>query len=205
MGREVETNVRCGGESAVCKVLLECGEIVLRGAIKRRFKFDAISKLAVRGGKLNFRCDPEDVAIQLGDSAETWLDTIRNPRTRVQKLGVAVGQQVCTLGSVESGACDEITSATGSAPRTRLARGCDLVLYFADDAGDLDRLKRIKEALADGGAIWVLWPKGRRDFAHELVVAAARAAGLVQTKSMGFSDMRTGLRLVRPKAALKQS
>lgn len=203
MGWEVNTAVRCGGDEAVCRVQLEGGEIILRGALKRRFKFAAMRELGVRGGRLEFNYEPHLVSIELGNNAAAWLDAIRNPRTRVQKLGATAGIKTCLLGAAEAEVAEELAQACGGTASTRLSRGCDLVLLFADKPKDLERLSRIEDALADGGAVWVLWPKGRREFAHEHVVQAARDAGLVQTRSMGFSELRTGLRLVRPKAGKK--
>ncbi len=201
MGKEIETTVRGPDGLAESHVFLEPGEIICRGGLKRRFKLAELRDIGVRGDWLSFLSDGEKYAINLGDRAAAWLDAIRNPRSRVQKLGAAAGMKVCLLGPAEIGVSDELAAATGDQPSTRLCANSNLVLFFADEPEELSRLKTIESKLAPAGAVWVLWPKGRRDFAHEHVVTAARAAGLVQTRSMGFSDARTGLRLVRPKGA----
>ena len=200
MGKELVVNVRIGQEAAECRVLLEAKELLCRGELKRRFLHASMADLAVRDGWLEFHYEGTPIALHLRDQADAWLEAIRNPRTRLQKLGVARGMRVCVLGDAETDALEELTRELGAAPSRRLRKPTDLVLCFASERADLERLAKIAPLLAEGGAVWALWPKGRNDFAHEHVVAAARAAGLTQTRSLGFSETYTGLRLVRPAA-----
>ena len=198
MGKELVTTVAIDGKEHNCKVLLESAGIICRAPISRTFALGELRALAVAKGRLTFTADGEKVSITLGDAAETWHEAIRNPRSRVDKLGVKQGMQVVVLGDAEAGAAEEVEAATGVAVGKRLKAGTDLVLLFAEETADLSRLAGVPKALGPKGAVWVLWPKGRRDFAHEHVVAAGKEAGLVQTKSMGFSERLTGLRLTRP-------
>lgn len=198
MGKEADTRIRVGSRSAPGRVLLESGEVIIRGDLARRCPFAALKEIAASKGVLRFKHEGVSVAIELGDGAEKWLKAIKNPRTRVQKLGVAPGMKVVVVGSAETDVIVEIEAATGSAPARRLSKGADLVLLFAQEVEDLDQLGEVEPRLAEKGAAWVLWPKGRKDFAHEDVVSAAKRAGLVQTRSMGFSEENTGLRLARP-------
>lgn len=200
MGAEVVAMVRVGGRRAECRVLLETREIIVRGELARKFPFEAIDGLAAREGWLEFESGGVPAGIELGAKAAEWLEAIRNPRTRIQKLGVDVGMKVCVLGRAEGDAVAELSACLGSAPARRLGKDVDVVLLFAAEREELARLGEIEPALAAGGAVWVLWPKGRKDFAHEDVVAGAKRAGLTQTRSMGFSGVLTGLRLVRPAA-----
>ncbi len=199
MGLEKTTSVSIDGQAHACHVHLEPREIVCSRGVKRRFAHAEMTRLAVRGSTLEFACGSERIAIELGTSAKTWLDRIQNPRSRVQKLGVAVGMTVCVLGRSDADAIAEVADALGSAPKTRLSAAVDLVLCFAHEPAELDRLAAIAPKLAERGAVWVLWPKGRKDFSHDHVVAAGKAVGLSITKSMGFSEQLTGLRLVRAK------
>ena len=58
----------------------------------------------------------------------------------------------------------------------------------------------MRKAIVSNGAIWVVYPKGRKDI-HELdVIAAGKAAGLVDNKVVGFSVTHTSLRFVIPLA-----
>lgn len=197
MGWEIQTTVRSAAGAAKCRVLFESGEIVCRGALKRRMQHAAMRNLTARSGWLRFTIDGEACAIRLGEKAATWLHAIKNPRTRAQKLGAIAGMKTCVLGTAEEGACEELARAVGRPPARRITTQCALVMLFADEPGDLARLSSIEAKLALGGAVWVLWPKGRRDFGHAQVVAAAGAVGLAQTRSIGYSTARSGLRLVR--------
>lgn len=198
MGREITTTVTVEGQEAQCRVLLECSEIILRGAIKRKFPREGIKNAKIREGWLKFECNNEIIAIQIGNGASAWLDAIKNPRTRIQKLGISSGMKISVLGKADKNAIAEITSEVGKVPSRRIANGADIVLYFTEELTELSRLREIGPKLADRGAVWLLWPKGRKDYRHEDVMTVARSAGLTQTKSMSFSETLTGLRLVRP-------
>jgi hypothetical protein len=57
------------------------------------------------------------------------------------------------------------------------------------------------ERLVPNGAIWVVSHKGRLATIRDLdVMAAAKAAGLVDNKVASFDETRTSLRLVIPVA-----
>lgn len=197
MGLELTTNVRIDGREATSRVHLEGSELVLRGAWKRKFRLVALEQLTAKAGRLEFLSGGEHVVIELGDDAEKWCERIRHPRSRAEKLGVVRGASVCVLGRAESGVIAELESVVGGNISRRLGASVDLVLCFLAKPAELERLAVIADKLAPRGAVWVLWPKGRRDFAHEDVVAAGRRAGLSITKSIGFSTHATGLRLVR--------
>ena len=203
MGKELETTITINRVKKPGRVLLETGAIIIRGAHARRAAFGEMQDLAVARGALRFGHRGDAVSIALGDAAAAWLEAIRNPRTRMQKLGAAPGLSVCVLGPAETDALSEIALATGEKPGRRLKKQNDLVLLFAPEPADLGALTTIEPSLAAKGAVWVLWPKGRKDFAHQDVVAAGKRAGLSQTKSMGFSPVYTGLRLVRAAKKVK--
>ncbi|MGE3107309.1 MAG: DUF3052 family protein [Phycisphaerales bacterium] len=198
MGRKAQSTMRIDGLAARCRVLLEPGELICRGGHQRTFSHALMKRLAAARGVLSFHYERSRIEIELGDAAPAWLDTIKNPRTRTQKLGVAPGMKCAALGPTGSEDLSDITAVLATQPSRRLGQGMDLVFLFAGHHDNLSRLSAIHAHLAPKGAVWVLWPKGRKDFAHEHVVAAAKAAGLVQTKSIGFSPALSGLRLVRP-------
>jgi hypothetical protein len=84
----------------------------------------------------------------------------------------------------------------------------DIIFYEADRLDDLGRLPELRTAIKPNGAVWVVSPKGKsmlempeaervRDVD---VMAAAREAGLVDTKVVSFSPTHTALKLAIPKA-----
>lgn len=197
MGKEITTTVKIGTKAATCDVHLDGTSITCRGGLKRTFALPNMADVRVERGKLRFVSGGEVIAIDLGEKADAWLDAIKNPRTRTQKLGVKPGMSVCVLGEAEQDAIDELAAALGAEPSRRLGKSLDLIFYFVTEPDQLAKLTAIEKSLATGGAAWVLWPKGRKDLRHEEVVAAAKPVGLSQTKSVGFSEVFSGLRLVR--------
>lgn len=203
MGKESTTVVRVDGNAAKCRVLLEPATLICRDGHKRTFEHAKMKRLAAKNGVLSFEYESVRVELDLGKAAATWLEAIKNPRTRVQKLGITPGAKVVVLSKPADEDIQDLEAALGAAPARRLASNTDLVFCFAEEPDELSRLADIEPKLADKGAVWVLWPKGRKDFAHEDVVVAAKHAGLVQTKSIGFSERFSGLRLVRPAGGAK--
>ena len=52
--------------------------------------------------------------------------------------------------------------------------------------------------LKSNGGIWVVSPKGRKDLRDVDVMAAGKAAGLVDVKGCAFNDRDTALKFVIP-------
>ncbi len=61
------------------------------------------------------------------------------------------------------------------------------------------RIKKLIPSLASNGAIWIVYPKGRKEITEMQVLAAGRIAGLVDIKVVGYSATHTALKFVRPK------
>ncbi len=85
----------------------------------------------------------------------------------------------------------------------RVAPGAaaDLVFLAADDTAALGRLPVFRAAIYPGGAVWVVFRKGRAATLRDVdVMAAAREAGLLDNKVVSFSATHTALRLVVPRS-----
>ena len=76
----------------------------------------------------------------------------------------------------------------------------DIVFLGVEQATALSRLPRAGARVADGGALWVVYPKGVRVVTQNEVLAAGRAQGLLDVKVVSFSPTHTGLRFVAPRA-----
>lgn len=129
-------------------------------------------------------------------------------RPLLDKLGLRPGVRVALLGLVgpafESFRADLLERAAAvvlgdPGPDT------DLVFLAADSPAELEVLPQLRARLGPDAAIWVVSPKGRtRSFDDIEVIAAARAAGLVDTTVVAFSATHTALRLVVPRAARRR-
>ena len=76
----------------------------------------------------------------------------------------------------------------------------DLVFVYMDERGQLAKLRSLRAAIKPAGAIWVVWPKGRKEFREDDVRAAGPDVGLVDVKVVAFSDALSGLKMVIPVA-----
>jgi hypothetical protein len=75
-----------------------------------------------------------------------------------------------------------------------------VIFYGAEATSELPRIKKIIPALAGNGALWIVYPKGRKEITELQVLAAGREAGLVDIKVVSYSPTHTALKFVRPKA-----
>jgi len=74
---------------------------------------------------------------------------------------------------------------------------CDIVFMGANDARDLERLKRLKTWIEPNGAIWVVRLKGGRGTLRDTdLIDAGLKAGLVDNKIASFSDTHGAMRFV---------
>jgi hypothetical protein len=86
----------------------------------------------------------------------------------------------------------------GATIAKRAAAGTDIVFFGAGKKLDLDRLESLKPAIHPAGAIWIIHPKGVKEITQNDVMAATKAAGLVDTKVCAFSATHTALKAVIP-------
>ncbi len=80
----------------------------------------------------------------------------------------------------------------------RLGAGMDAIFFAVAKAADLGRLEALRAKLSPAGAIWVIRKKGGGPVTEKAVMAAGKAAGLVDVKVVAFSDTHTAEKLVIP-------
>jgi hypothetical protein len=120
-------------------------------------------------------------------------------RPLMDKLGVKPESKVTVIGIDDETFWQQLVDRTDDAVKSRLRHDTDLIFYAADSLDQLFELGRLKTYLKPNGAIWVVSLKGKAARIKDLdVIAAARAAGLVDNKVVSFSTTHTSLRLVIP-------
>lgn len=120
-------------------------------------------------------------------------------RPLMDKLGVKPDSKVTLIGIDDETFWQQLVDRTDDAVKSRLRHDTDLIFYAADSLDQLFELGRLKTYLKPNGAIWVVSLKGKAARIKDLdVIAAARAAGLVDNKVVSFSTTHTSLRLVIP-------
>jgi hypothetical protein len=118
-------------------------------------------------------------------------------RSRMEKLGVKPGSLVAVLGLADPDFLAELERSGAEVSRRR-RKGADLVFFLAEDPSALRKLAELEPSIKRNGAIWVVSPKGRPEIRDVVVIEAAKKAGLVDNKVVGFSYTHTALRLVVP-------
>jgi hypothetical protein len=127
---------------------------------------------------------------ELGDEAERWAERIENPPTLADKLGLKPGLNIGVVGLEH-----ELLDAYG--PPTDCS---DLIFLGADTKEQLARVEGLVPLLARKGGIWIVAPKGRKDFTESDVLSAGRESGLTDVKVARFSDTHTAHKFVIPRA-----
>lgn len=120
-------------------------------------------------------------------------------RSRVEKLGVKPGLRVLIAGVDEPAFTTELTQA-GAHVAIRAAGEADLIFLGADDRAALARLRPLQKYLKPEGAIWVIRPRGSDAISEGDVMAAGKAADLVDIKVVRFSETHSALKFVIPVA-----
>ena len=204
MGREARCIAEFGGWMGEGKLLLETDELIFRGAARWRAPVKEIAA-AARNGWLEARHGDAVARFDLGDAAEKWAHAIANPRGLLDKLDVKGTSRVALVGVEDE---EFVGKLRARAADVRVAGAAedlgegvvDLIFHRADAPDALDALSALRTRIEQNGAIWVISPKGRKEIADVVVMAAAKASGLVDVKVARFSDTHTALKLVIPRA-----
>jgi hypothetical protein len=200
MGLEADCTVRYGKESSAGKAKLEEKEILFRGDFRLKVPLAEITKADVKGGALTIAWKGGQARLELGAAAPRWAEKIRNPRGLLDKLGIKPGARVAVLGLDDPAFLQQVRARTDAVTVGRAGKETDLILVAMKAKGDLQRLATLRKAIVDGGAIWVIWPKGVPALREDDVRAAGPSAGLVDVKVVSFSDTLSGLKMMIPRA-----
>jgi hypothetical protein len=200
MGLEATCRARMGGRASEGQARLEESEVLFRGDFRFKVGFKDLSRVEAGGGKLQLEWSDGKAVLDLGDKAERWAEKIRNPPSLLDKLGIKPGARVSVIGIDDRRFLDEVAARTKdlSVGRTRLES--DLIFVGMDDRADLPRLEKLQRAIKKDGAVWVVWPKGRREFREDDVRAYGPRAKLVDVKVVRFSDTLSALKMMIPRA-----
>lgn len=197
MGQQIVGRARFENEAHEGTLELESEEIVFRGARRLRVAFTQVAAVVVEDGWIVLQTPKGEVRLEAGDRAEKWAEKIRNPRTLWDKLGVKAGQRIAIQG------LDDSEFEVGLAERGAIVvhdplEPSDIVFLYAPTVAELEQLAELRGRIKSNGAVWVVSPKGDRSIQDVHVIAAGKAAGLVDNKVARFSERLTALRFVIP-------
>jgi hypothetical protein len=201
MGSEAKCTARFGGKSATGTARLETDVLQFRGeGLKISIPFKAMSSIAAKNGELRIASPEGTASLDLGPAAEKWADKIRNPPSRLQKIGVKPDWVASVLGVDDVAFLRELEDAAAKVSIGRAVRNSDAIFVGATKTAQLERMKTLKASLKPNGALWVIRPKGRPEISESSVMAAGKAAGLVDVKVVSFSPTHTAEKFVIPLA-----
>ena len=189
-----------------------------------------VTSVRVHRGRLEVVWPRGHAAFALGRAAQEWATALGTRRSLLDKLGVKPGAVVIVagvddfefrrqlrerasavldwhqalalfayprapLGGGRHGAPDAAGEAQPPEPA-----GADVIFLGLRQPSDLQLVERAEPFLARNGAVWVIHPRADELLSQANVLAAGRAAGLLDVKVVRFSDTQTARRFVIPPA-----
>ena len=185
MGQEIKCRVEFDKQSSEGKALLETSEVIFRGGFRLKIPFNGITALEVDAGKLKIRFAEGLAIFHLGPAAEKWAAKIRNPPSRLDKLGVKPGTKVHLINKHDDDFRRELTERGAVLVKSKP----DLVFLSVKDKDQLVELAYLTE-----GPVWVIYPKGVQVVTENDVLKAGRSVGFADVKVAAFSASHTALK-----------
>lgn len=198
MGLEATCKARYGRQVSLGKALLESSELIFRGEFRLKIPFPEIQSAEAKSGELHVKSAAAEAVFELGPQAEKWALKIRNPKSLLDKLGVKPDSRVAVLGVRDEPFLRDLAARTADLSQRKAKKETDMIFLAAQTREALEQLGPLQSFLKPNGAIWVVYPKGRKDISQNDVMAASKASGLVDVKVAGFSDTHTALKVVIP-------
>jgi hypothetical protein len=199
MGQEVTCKARVGERVAEGKALLESAELIFRSsALRLKIPFRQMTSIEAADGWLRVESPAGPAAFELGTQAAKWADKIKNPKSLVDKLGVKAGMRVSVVAIRDGNFLRDLSRHTSDITNGKPAKDSELIFFGAERNDALEQLRDLSQSLKPNGAIWVIYPKGRKDITEAGVFAAGKCAGLVDVKVASFSATHTALKFVIP-------
>lgn len=193
MGREALVHVRAGDEEGEARALLEAGELVLRGQIRRRYARASLEDVRVEGPCLVFRSGGETVSLGLGETAAAaWRQAIaKAPPDLRTKLGLDKGGKALVVGACDDADLEHALTDARTDERAQAA----MVIARIDGPEDLRAAREASGELP----LWTVYPKGKAaTFGDTAIRTALRDAGWRDTKSCAVSERLTATRYHPP-------
>ena len=129
------------------------------------------------------------------------MPDVISTRPLIDKLGVRPGARVALINIDDAGFRRLLAERTRDITEGQPLPDSDLVFLGIDDGLELRQLPGLRGRIVSNGAIWVVSRKGKAATVRDIeVMAAGKAAGLVDNKVVAFSDSHTSIRLVIPLA-----
>jgi hypothetical protein len=199
MGNELKCTLRFGKRRSEGRALLETSELIFRGGdFRLKIPFAAMKKVDAVKGELRVQA-PDGLAVfEIVETAAMWREKILHPKSRIEKLGVKRDARVSVLGEFDETFLGELTALTDNVETVAIAVDAESIFFSAPSQKDLARVPKHARNMKGDAALWIVYPKGRKEITETDVIAAGRQAGLKDVKVVGFSPTHTALKFVIP-------
>ncbi len=201
MGLEAECELVQGGQTVHVKALLESHELILRGAVRRTFRFPDIANPHAVDGQLLFESGGEAFALALPDGqAAKWLTKLTSePPSLAKKLGVDAGHLALVHGRADDPAVAAALDGATTTDKAEAALGIAIAVTPPELAAAIDVLCHA----LPGKHLWVIFPKGAKSPLPDSEARShMRALGYVDTKACAVSESLTATRFSPRKTIL---
>lgn len=200
MGNELSCTARFGKQESAGKALLETSEILFRGEFRLKIPFSSIQSLKAADGELLVQTAEGLAVFALGDAAAKWREKILHPKSRLEKVGVKPAGRVSLIGSFDEDFLQELAQQTDVVVKGKVGASSEWIFLAVESKKELTRVPRVAKTLKGAAALWIVYPKGRKEITELDVISAGRKAGLKDVKVVGFSSTQTALKFVIPVA-----
>jgi hypothetical protein len=200
MGQEARCALRIGKNVSRGTALLESTEIIFRGDSRLVIPFREMKAVQAINGELRFKFSGGLARFDLGPQAEKWAHKILHPLSLLDKLGVKPGMLVSVLGIGEKSFEPQLKKRGARILKAKPQENSDFIFFGAEITSDLKQIPVLVKFLKPAGALWVVYPKGRKEITEVGVISAGRAADLKDVKVCSFSATHTALKFVIPLA-----
>jgi len=202
MGNQATCTLKIGKQTSTGKALLETSELIFRpadGSPRVKIPFSSMKSVKATDGQLRAETTDAVISLNVGAIAEKWRDKILHPKSRAEKLGIKPGTNVSLLGEFDEAFLKELRASTKAISDGKIAANNNLIFLSANLAKDLpSAIGKASRAMNGSTALWIVYPKGKKEITENDVLTAGRKAGLKDVKVVAFSPTHTTLKFVIP-------
>ena len=202
MGSQAACKAQFGKTKLIGKALLETSELIFRpadGSPTRKLPFAAINSAQAVDGQLRLQTPDGAAIFDLGPTAEKWAHKIVHPKTRGEKLGVKSGANISLRGNFDPDFLGELRAVTKTIRQGKIDPASQFVFLSVHSNQDLaSTIHQAATAIRGAAALWIVYPKGKKEITENDVIAMGRKSGLKDVKVVGFSPTHTALKFVLP-------
>jgi hypothetical protein len=116
----------------------------------------------------------------------------------MEKLGVKQNAKVAVIGKIDPEFEGELTRLSADFNRGTIAKDIEWIFLICETQKDLGKTTNIAKIMRGAVALWIVYPKGRKDITEMDVLNTGRKARLKDIKVMSFSSTHTALKFVIP-------